>query len=78
LGRNSSFFILPFSFLVAEAPRKEGKRKNEKGKMILLSSKLRIAVVNVSEESKVRKEKAARSTGTYLTRRLGSRQQFSI
>jgi hypothetical protein len=44
LGRNSSFFLLPFSFLVAEAPRKEGKRKKEKGKMLRLSSKLRIAV----------------------------------
>jgi hypothetical protein len=42
VGRNSSFFLLNFSLLVAEAPRKEG-RKKEEGKMLLLSSKLRIA-----------------------------------
>jgi hypothetical protein len=42
-GRNSSFFILYFSLLVAQAPRKKGKRKKEKGKMLRLSSQLRIA-----------------------------------
>jgi hypothetical protein len=30
VGRNSSFFILNFSLLVAEAPRKGGRRKKEK------------------------------------------------
>jgi hypothetical protein len=52
LGRNSSFFLLPFSFLVAEAPRQEGKRKKEKGKMLRLSSTLRIAVIHCLTEKK--------------------------